>query len=353
MKLGSLKLGLLVVLLSGCAGEDATEPVTKSPAGFSAAWAEFLPPAEIEAALPLLARHDLAVNAAWPSASLESPELLALAERAAERGVELRPWLLLPESDGYWPGSSNAPVFAKAARGLMDAWQARGLAPTTLVVDMELEKSRADELTKLLSLDDVLGAIDLLKGGMDATRYASATAEYAALVKEAKSRGWTVHLTTLPQVIDDYADGDDSLRQAFGIPVEGIEWDYVTFQAYRTLFGDLLGKGAPPTSYFVYAYGKDAQKHFGERAGLDVGMVGHGVTPSPTYAEGSDLASDLSAAAAAGIPRASLNVYNLDGVLSRAPAEQWLAAPEPGAPPPEDAATLAIRKDVGILDGVL
>jgi hypothetical protein len=218
---------------------------------------------------------------------------------------------------------------------------------------MELRKDRADQLTALLSADDVLGAVELLKAGVDAPRYAAATQHYATLVQEAKTRGWKVHLTTLPQVLDDYADGDDALRQAFGIPVEGIEWDWVTFQAYRTLFGDLLGGETPPTSYFVYSYGKDAQARFGANAGLDVGMVGHGVSPSSTYASGSDLAADLAAAAAAGIPRASLNVYNLDGVLSRAPSEQWLAGPTDSAPPAEDAATLDIRKNAAILDGVL
>ncbi|MFO0564494.1 MAG: hypothetical protein U0263_02470 [Polyangiaceae bacterium] len=352
MKVAWIELGLMVGLASGCAAEEQA-PVGRKPAGFGAAWAEFMAPADIESALPLLASHDVAVNVAWPSESLESEERMTLARRAEEQGVEVRPWLLLPEADGYWPGSTNASLFSASARALMDRWQAEGLAPTTLVVDMELEKGRADELTAHLTAHDVLAAVGLLKSGIDPTRYAEATEEYATLVSEAKGRGWKVHLTTLPQVVDDYADGDDSLRQAFGIPVEGIDWDRVTFQAYRTLFGDLLGKGQPPTSYFVYAYAVDAQKHFGSRAGLDVGMVGHGVTPASTYAQGADLLSDLGAAASAGVPRELLDVYNLDGVVSRAPAEQWLTAPQPGQPPPEDDVTLAIRNDVALLDGVL
>lgn len=353
MKLGLLKLGLLVGLCGGCSGEDGRSPEPAREAAFASAWAEFLPPEQIEAAFPLLGRHQVAVNLAWPVAQLSDPALTTLVKRASAAGVEIRPWLLLSEADGYWPGSTNAPVFASAARSLMDVWEKNGLAPTTFVVDMEMSKDRVDQLDALWRKDDVLGVVELMKSGVDPARYASATEQYATLVEEAQSRGWRVHLTTLPQVLDDYADGDDGLRQALGIPVEGIGWDVVTFQAYRTLFGDMLGGDTPPTAYFVHSYGKDARKLFGDKAGLDVGMVGEGVTPASTYASGSELAADLAAAAAAGIPRALLNVYNLDGVLARTPVEQWLGEPTELGAPDQDAATVSIRKNATILDGLL
>jgi len=355
MKLGLIKLGLLAVAMGGCSegGEAASGPEPVEEAAFASAWSEFLTPAEVDGALPLLASRGVAVNLAWPSSSLSDPARLALVESARDAGVEIRPWLLLPEADGYWPGSANAAVFAKSARGLMDLWAQHDLSPTTLIVDMEMEKGRVDQLDVLWSKQDVLGAVQLLKSGVDRDRYSAATAEYAELVSEAKSRGWRVHLTTLPQVLDDYADGDDGLRQAFGIPVEGIAWDTVTFQAYRTLFGEMLGGDTPPTEFFVYSYGKDARKLFGESAGLDVGMVGAGVSPSATYASGAELSADLAAAAAAGVPRAALNVYNLDGMLAREPVEQWLELPASSGPPSEEPATLEIRKTVATLDGVL
>jgi hypothetical protein len=126
----------------------------------------------------------------------------------------------------------------------------------------------------------------------------------------------------------------------------------MSFQAYRTLFGDLLG--GQPSSYFVFAYGVEARALFGERAGLDIGLVGQGVTESSVYANGADLAADLSATRAAGIPRERVFVYNLDGILGRAPSEQWWVMSGIDAVPPlEDEATVSIRTKVNVLDQVL
>jgi hypothetical protein len=346
---------IAVALPAACTDAD---PRVEQRARFGAAWAEFVEPHEIEAALPLLSAHELAVNVAWPAANLGRPDLIALAKRAEAEAVELRPWLLLDESDGYWPGSSNAQKFASAARELIEVWEQNQLSPTALIVDMEMRKDRADAVAELLGGDspDLLGAVDLLRAGIDPVQYAEATLEYRRLSEALRARGWRVHLTTLPQVLDDYADGDDGVRQALGIPLDGIVWDRVTFQAYRTLFGDLLGGtgDAPrPSSYFVYSYALDARLQFGALAGLDVGMVGHGVSPSSTYLNGAELGADVAAALAAGIPRAAINVYNLDGMLSRPPTDAWLVAAERIEPPAEDAASVSIRNIAKLLDQAL
>lgn len=340
------------LVLGGCGGSEGADPVPSArPVGFGSTWAEFLEPTAIEASFPLLAKGQVRVNVAWPASDVRSPALLDLAERGHDAGVAIHPWLLLSENEGYWPGSTNASRFRDVAMQWMDAWDERGLGPTTLIVDMELRKDRADQLSALLE-NDLAAGIELLKSGIDPDEYASATAIYRDLVETAHARGHRVHLTTLPQVIDDYADEDDGLRQALGIPVDGIAWDTLSFQAYRTLFGDLLG--GTPSSFFVYSYGVDARERFGERAALDIGLVGKGVTESSVYASGIDLGSDLAACRAAGIPRERVVVYNLDGILERAPIAQWLLedAGEP-VPPAEDAASLSIRNKVALLDGLL
>ncbi len=352
------KAGVIVgaLWLIGCGSPDdkGSESAPVVPAGFGSTWAEFLTPAALTDALPLLHAHSVTANVAWPAAKEQWSERLDLAEAAEARGVQVDPWLLLDDADGYWPGSTNALSFRDSAVALMDAWSARGLQPTTLIVDMELRKDRADELSSLLGSEtsDLPGVVELLRSGVDEKGYAEATSIYRDLVDEAHDRGFRVHLTTLPQVLDDYADGDDDLRQAFGIPVEGIEWDSVSFQAYRTLFGDLLGASALPSAYFVYSYGRDAMTRFGERAGLDVGLVGEGVTASSTYGSGADLAADLGAARAAGVPRDRVVVYNLDGILERTPTEQWLEDPA-GELPAQDEATVSIRGQVALLDSIL
>lgn len=341
--------------LFGCSSDP---PPTTPMAGFSGAWAEFMSPADVRAALPLLEGRGVAVHMAWPAEEIGDAALSQIVRDAAEASVEVRPWLLLAEADGYWPGSSNAALFADAAVALMDGWQADGLPPSTLLVDMELRYDRATELQALLGAPepDLQAVVDLLSAGIDPPQFSAATDIYAALVDDAHARGWRVALTTLPQMLDDYADGDDQLRQAFGIPIDGIDWDVMTFQAYRTLFGDLLAgiSDDPLTSYFVYDHARLAIELFGERAGVDIGLVGAGVTPSSVYVDAADLAGDVEAALAAGVPRDRINVYNLDGIIARTPAEAWLAAP-PDAPrvPPEDKGTAGSHASNKALDSVL
>jgi hypothetical protein len=346
-----LALGLVLV---ACGEEDAAPA---APASFDAAWAEFMTPAEIGAQLPLLREREVAVNVAWHASAIDDPARIGLVRDGESAGVRINPWLLLSEEDGYWPGSTNAALYDAAARELMDAWSAAGLAPTTLLVDMELPFAQAQELTTLLTSEpvDLAGVVALFEANIDRTQFADATAIYAALADEAHARGWRVALTTLPQMLDDHEDGDDDLRQAFTIPVDGIEWDSLTFQAYRTLFGDLVASMdvAPPTAYFVYRYAQKARELYGDKGGVDVGLVGSGVTDSTVYAGPHQLAEDVAAAMAAGAPRAAIQVYNLDGMFERGDAEAWLAEVAPAAPPPEDQATAELVETDAALDGIL
>lgn len=310
---------------------------------------------EARDALPLLYEHGLALHMAW-NAPGDARELYDLARSGEREGVPVRPWILLEEADGYWPGSTNAEAFAALARAVMDRWDAEGLAPTTLLVDMEMHRERADQLQAMLEQDglDLPKFIAFFQEGVDRDQFAAATQTYAALADEAHERGWKVLCTTLPNVLDDYGDGDDSLRQALGIPVEGIDFDVITFQAYTTLFSGLFASildGKELTSYMVYSYAQTAIEQFGSRAGLDIGTTGTGVSDSPVYPSPTELRADLEAGAAAGIPPDRINVFSLGGILDRPEPDAWLQPlTESPAAPPEDEGTASIRSLIATLD---
>lgn len=358
-----LLTGCLALWAFGCSSGDegAAEDVAPEPAPMTAGvlgvWAEFMTPAQATEKLPLLRSHGLALNMAWPKDSAQSAELYALALAGEKLGVEVRPWLLLPESEGYWPGSTNAEAFAALAGSVMDRWEQEGLRPTWLIVDMELRYDRAMELQEKLGGEgpiDIAGFIAFFKEGVDEAQFAAATETYQKLVFDAHTRGWRVLLTTLPNVLDDYADGDDSLRQALGVPIDDIAWDLMTFQAYTTLMAGLfepLLDGKAVTSFMVYDYALTAKQLFGHRAGLDLGLVGSGVGGSPIYSSPEDLRADIEAAHAAGVPPERINVYNLDGMIDRGTPESWLTSPtaSPSAPPPDEG-TAVIRGTIKTLD---
>jgi hypothetical protein len=304
--------------------------VSAPRAGFGVVATEFMMPSEIEATLPLLASRGVGLVLDWPSTELgQSSERYALVRRANARGVEVRPWLLLPVEQGYWPNATNAREFDQAARLLADGWLAAGLAPATFVVDMEMPLARAQKFSDLAVALDAVGLASFMREGINRSQYAEATRIYRELVDYLHQRGFRVELSTLTQVLDDYADGDDGLRQAMNIPVAGIAWDVCTFQLYRTLNTFVLGSTlGPTTSYYVFDYALLARQLFGGRAGVAVGMTDPGdlVPTAPTYTSPTQLREDIDAASLAGIARQNIALYNLRGIVRRAPSSGWFPA---------------------------
>ncbi len=323
---------------------------------FAGLWAEFVDPGVVAAALPTLARHGVSVNLAWPVDAADLARRWALVEAAERAGVAVHPWLLLQRDAGYWAGADNAVAFAVEAIALTSAWVRRGHAPTTLVIDLEPAHDRVMALEQSLRRRPpaLRAAWDALRAAPSAARVRAAEATYTALVHRLHAEGWRVHLTTLPFVVDGGGRAGSALRDVLGLPVDGPDWDLVTLQAYRTLFADaacaVLGRrvgGRVYGPHLVHTYAVDARATFGDRAGLDLGLVGDGVYPAQIYTGPADLAADLGAARAAGLSPAHLCVYNLDGVLGRGAAEDWLAVtPTDGAPRP-DRATGLTRRAIG------
>ncbi|HEX5660023.1 MAG TPA: hypothetical protein VFX59_22660 [Polyangiales bacterium] len=324
--------------------------------GFVASEYQSLP--TLTGVLPTLAAYKVGLVLAWPAGEARAPARLDFVRAAHAQGVTVNPWLLLPEEQGYWANATNAELYDAAARALIDAWLAAGLAPSTLVVDMEMPIQRARGLgTVITGGGDVTAVSNFLRPFIDRTQYARATTVFRSLIDYAHRRGFLVELTALAQVLDDYGDGDDGIRQSFSVPLDTIAWDTVSFQAYRTLNDVLTSASAPPTTaYYVLDYALRARALFGARAGVSLGLVDPGALApgAARYSSGSSLREDVNAAALAGISRSKIVVYSLDGMLLRPPTTQWFpAASLIRLPPLPDLATLISRLNAAQLDAAL
>jgi hypothetical protein len=146
-----------------------------------------------------------------------------------------------------------------------------------------------------------------------------------ALVDELRARDLRVAAVTYPMVLDDAADGDDDIADAFDVPVTGPAWDEVSFMVYQSLIYDLSGSWHGPD--VVHSYAATAREQYGERAAVALGIVGSvGIEPvAMPYPDAATLVADRGATRAAGIERVS--VYSLDGLapLAAAERETWLA----------------------------
>ncbi|MBK8999361.1 MAG: hypothetical protein IPM35_26875 [Myxococcales bacterium] len=242
-------------------------------------WAESMPDAAVEAALPALSASGLGIGLSLPSERLGDRAFARLTRNAAQAGVSVRVWPLLPRERGYWIGEANVEETRELLLALLD-WRAKRGGPVFEWVSFDLEPDYAysESLRRAARRrpDKVLG---MLSEHVRPTRFAKARASLARSVQTLRRAGVSAHAVTYPLVLDQ-REGDTTLEDALSIPVSGIDWDEVSFMVYQTPFAQLIGAWLGPA--LVSSYAKTAVARFGARAGIDLGIVGdHGVGIDP------------------------------------------------------------------------
>jgi hypothetical protein len=388
-------LASALLLLAGCAGEPVeseSEIVATSlalnanqQAGFGAvSWEYIADPnyKHLTDRLGSLVGHGIALTVNVPSVLINTPKTdttgpWSAIDRALALNIPVTLWLSLPEfptamskytktldptgskyhddpnfkTTGYFANASNAVEFVAKAQALKSRFEQ--LFPgkkATLLVDMELRKELMP-LYQQVSLTSAADQLDFFKryGGLGrASEYNAALSTYKAFVTNVRSAGWKVDVSSMVQMLDDYADGDSSLRRSYGIVLDdprqanAIQWNRAFFQIFTTFYGAAL---PGLTNYFVYDYARLAKSIYGSRAAVDVGLTHGGIDPNASiYWSPIPLAQDTSAALAAGIPRASIEVYSFLGMFgspaSDANIENWLfPVPPINLVPPNDLVT--------------
>ena len=225
---------------------------------------------------------------------------IAFIKSAQQRGAKLR-ICPIPVSDSAYLDDRHAAAQLAIVWNFVQIMQSEGIQPTELILDIE-GMNAAKYCSALVSFQlgsvaarDTLVANALTPAGED-----SAVAQYQAFVNQCHASGWKVGATTLNQIAVEPV-GNTNIERVLGIPITGVNWDFVTYQAYRTsTFSVFASMGFPlPTSWFVYRFGQLAKMHYGAKGGLDIGIMG--VNSSWGYANFSDWQADVSATRAAGI----------------------------------------------------
>jgi hypothetical protein len=323
--------------------------------------------------LDLLTGRGVAIVLHWKAENIDDLQRWDVVDAALARGIPVWPWLTLPEDDpndtssysatGYFPNATNYEAWTSYSKYLMFLWRQRELPATTMVVDMELRKELLIKFQQLTNGGASPGEIrDFLRAGANPTRYAEALQGFRDYVNYAHSLDFKVNFTTLLPILDDYNDGDDSYRQAFGVPLENdpndpsaTAWDEISFQAQRSLFQ----KSYPGmTSFFVYDYALMARRIFGSRAGVGLGETDAGISidPAIVYKNGDELRLDVEAALAAGVAAQRIGVYSFLGIYQRPPVESWFQAPQTTSAPARDSVvdgTQALHNSALALDLLL
>ena len=251
------------------------------------------------------------------------PGLPALMEAYAAAGVTLALWPMLGDEQGRWANVNNAPVFCDFVRRTIEPLEARGLAPGEIVFDLEPDIAEVSTLFSRVHHD---GPVRRPWG--TPARAAIARSEFERLLRELHTSRIRATATVVPLVLlESERSGRGLWQRAMGTPIDGLRWDHVNVMLYSSMFEgwSLNTMRRTDTLGLLAAFCTATRERFGTNASVSLGAVGVGALgDEPTYRAVRELAEDVAVARACGID--DLALFDLGGVLSRAPMESWLHA---------------------------
>lgn len=286
--------------------------------------------------VPLSAVGDRALLAALAERAIElavavfphqHAEAAELARRAAEAGVGLVLWPLLPDHLGRWPSGANPVAFAEHVEALVR--EVPGRPPILFDVEPPIDWTRR-----------------ALHG--HATRRPTDRSARRATLRPVATRlraaGHRVDVVVPPMV-----PFGRRWERLLATPISDLKAARVEPMAYTSLFEGYSGGTVDRR------VARDLLRRLGAEgpAALSLGVVGGGALGDERAYRGvSELADDVAIARATGVE--SLSLYALDGVLERGAIEPWLDAftrtpPAERLPEPtrRGAALIALARAVG------
>ena len=200
-----------------------------------------------------------------------------LCREAINQGVEIRPWLLLSEADGYWFKKWNVQKARAGVDRFLTMMNTQGMQTQWLTVDLEPTPRFLNELKNLMDSRQFIRAIRYLKRSSREKSLREAQKIYTDMIEQLHQNCISVHAVFNPLVLHDLGDGRRRVQSALGLPLEGVPWDEVSFMAYLAEFRRAWENVGPG---IVYRYARKAALYYGSRATMDLGEVGSMVEPS-------------------------------------------------------------------------
>jgi hypothetical protein len=320
--------------------------VERPPIDRLAIWCEFMPYAEVEPQLPLLAKYECDLILHVERESFADPDFPRLLRAAEQAGVGVDAWLLLPYEEHLYVGQASVAAVRTLARQAADYFQTNRLAVRAFTFDCEPSPLLGRELFEAVLAKSPRQLARTLRDQMDAETFWRDVAEINELIAELRGRGFEVDGAANRAFLDAQARGNVALEDALNAPVSAVEWEALSFITYRYQASQL--------SYvaMLNRYAVLAKRLYGARAAMDVGLIGdyHDIPQNAEraalfgggdlfygYLRGMRSSFDLEEAVATvlgcGVRR--VNLYALDGaVTSVAGLDNWLKAARRAQPRP-------------------
>jgi hypothetical protein len=306
-------------------------------------WCETLPLDRLESrdVLALLRRYDLEVLLA---VTPETRSGAARAFRALEdHGVHAALWPMIGDEDGRWASATTLAAYTAYVDAVTLGLEREGVRPREIAFDLEPPFLAAKAASHGAIAGPVRTAMRLRGAYADAHVSLARTVDRLGAALE-------ISCAAVPLVLLDGDDRRAPLYQSLlGTPVDGVAFGAVSIMAYTSML-EGWSRGLLDRRASLGVLGECARlakARYGPRASLSLGTVGTGAFhDEPTYRDPRELAEDVAVARAFGVD--DLTLFDLGGVVRRAPAEAWLDAFTT-----ESAAAIALPRRVSLGSAVL
>ncbi|MGE3973248.1 MAG: hypothetical protein AB7F59_01845 [Bdellovibrionales bacterium] len=296
-----------------------------------AVWSEFLDAEKVERHFEFLKVHHIDLHLAVRSHEISQPGLFGFIRKAQQQGIEVRPWILLEEEKGYWANVWNAEEFRQTVLYFLTRAKEERVPVKWISIDLESPPRQLKAAAACLSHKDIWCASKVFSENQNSFVFWKAHATFQKMIDDVHRLDVKLHAVTAPMVLHDFADGLPQFQFLFGVPVQGLDWDELSFMVYRPEFINLLG---PIGSDIVYEYAKMAKRYVGAKAAIDLGEIGSSVFPIPVkgFQKPEELISDLRAVREARITE--INLYSLDGLSTMPNPDLWIQTTGTNTPAP-------------------
>jgi hypothetical protein len=249
-------------------------------------------------------------------------EALPWLRTAARHRIPVTAWVTVPYSDGYWANEDNADV-VRTALEHFDRWARRNRLQFE-AVSIDLEASTQDTEAIFSFGSDPAAALQALAANAGPRKQCRAAQQYRDITRWLRSRGYGVHASAYPYVIDDARDGLAAFSDYFDLPLPGRDqYDDIGFMTMRTVYVQ-SNNGTDPGTSLQLVYGDEIRELYGEAGGIALGEAGTG-----PYQQLSEMVTDIRAAVTA--VRGGVGLYSLEKSLKAygvAGVKQLIAAGE-------------------------
>lgn len=216
--------------------------------------------------------------------------------------VDFRAWLLLSREKGYWLSVWNAKEFFELVESFVLNYKNK---VQWIILDIEIPIQFTESLTQ-----NFLSSISMITP--PESIYEEGKKYISEIVDFIKRNGMKVMCVTVPFVLDDLEDGDDDIQRFLGIYLPS-GCDEYSFMVYTTIITNFVKGEIDNPEYFVWIYGELGTKFFGEKVGLDVGLVGSDSFGNTGYISPDELKKDISAGLSSGVRK--FHIWTVDNMV--------------------------------------